>query len=328
MFLTGASMRKSETNADTIDFKKAKLVSTFNNISRQYSDNNDIISKLTRRLQTTLDTRKIVELFSEELAQVIEFQQFSYQDAENITFKSSDKAGVHSCQFNLRLDHEALGTIKLSRKKRFLEEEMAIVERLASTLVFPLNNAKMYYAALQSALIDELTGLGNKRALQSDLRREAERSVRKNTPLSIIILDLDHFKNINDTHGHLAGDQVLKNLAKTLNSSARQSDLSFRYGGEEFLVILDATNPRQAKQIAERLRSSISQQNFYYGAKPIPVTASLGCATLNKGESLEDFIGRADKALYIAKNSGRNQSVSFEEIEALQDETNNITKSA
>lgn len=321
-------MRKSDNNADTIDFNKAKLVSTFNDISRQYGDNNDIISKLTRRLQTTLDTRKIVELFSDELSQVIKFQQFSYQGADNISFKSNDKAGVHSCQFNLSLDHEALGTIKLSRKTRFLEEEMAIIERLASTLVFPLNNAKMYYAALQSALIDELTGLGNKRALQSDLHREAERSVRRNTPLSVVILDLDHFKTINDTHGHLAGDQVLQNLAKTLSASARQSDLCFRYGGEEFLVILDETSPAQAALICERLRLSIAQQNFYYGAKPIPVTASLGCATLQEGESLEDFIGRADKALYVAKDSGRNQSVCFESLDPVDSEQGDVSQTA
>ena len=321
-------MRKSDNNADTIDFNKAKLVSTFNDISRQYGDNNDIISKLTRRLQTTLDTRKIVELFSDELSQVIKFQQFSYQGADNISFKSNDKAGVHSCQFNLSLDHEALGTIKLSRKTRFLEEEMAIIERLASTLVFPLNNAKMYYAALQSALIDELTGLGNKRALQSDLHREAERSVRRNTPLSVVILDLDHFKAINDTHGHLAGDQVLQNLAKTLSASARQSDLCFRYGGEEFLVILDETSPAQAALICERLRLSIAQQNFYYGSKTIHVTASLGCATLQEGESLEDFIGRADKALYVAKDSGRNQSVCFENLDPVDSEQGDVSQTA
>lgn len=307
-------MHNSEDNAETIDFQKAKIVSTYNEMTRQYADNGDVISKLTRRLQTSLDTRKIVELFSEELSNIIEFQQFSFQNEDGVSFISGDKSGIHSCQFNLTLDHTILGSIKLSRKKRFIEEELAIIERLASTLVFPLNNAKLYHAALQSALIDELTGLGNKRALQSDLHREAERAVRSKKPFSLLLLDIDHFKKINDTHGHPAGDHVLKNLARTLQACARQSDLCFRYGGEEFLILLDNTNSLQAKLISERFRCVIAEQNIYLGNQAIPVTASLGCATFRAGEPLENLISRADQALYSAKNSGRNKCVSAEDM--------------
>ena len=326
----GIDMRNSEEHTETIDFHKAKIVSTYNEMTRQYPDSNDLIAKLTRRLQTTLDTRRIVELFSEELAQTIEFQQFAYQNEEGISFTSGDKSGVHSCQFNLTLDHTSLGSIKLSRKKRFMEEELAIIERLASTLVFPLNNAKLYHAALQSALIDELTGLGNKRALQSDLHREAERAIRSNKPFSLILLDIDHFKKINDTHGHPAGDHVLKCIAQTLQSCARQSDLCFRYGGEEFLILLDNTSSLNAKLICERFRSTIEAQNIYFGNEAIPVTASLGCAMFRAGEPLENLVSRADKALYSAKEGGRNCFVSAEDMAntGTQEKDQKISRSA
>lgn len=322
-------MHNSEDNTETIDFQKAKIVSTYNEMTRNYADKDDLISKLTRKLQTSLDTRKIVELFSDELANTIDYRQFSFENEDGVAFVSGDSSGIHSCQFNLTLDHTVLGSIKLSRKKRFMEEELAIIERLASTLVFPLNNARLYHAALQSALIDELTGLGNKRALQSDLHREAERAVRNKKPFSLMLLDIDHFKKINDTHGHPAGDHVLKNLARTLQSCARQSDLCFRYGGEEFLVILDNASSLQAALISERFRCVIAEQNIYFGNKAIPVTASIGCATFRPGEPLENLIARADKALYSAKGTGRNKCVCAEDMsEAPKRRKTGLTKSA
>lgn len=307
-------MRTQDDNAQPVDFNRAKIVSTYNDLAREQGEGIELTAKLTRRLQTTLDTRKLIEIYAEELKNIVDFQQFTFKDEDHLTFKIGTRAGVHSCQFNLKLDNTDLGSIKLSRKQRFMEEEMAIVERLAGALVFPLNNAKLYHHALQSALRDELTGLGNKRALHADLHREAERALRHDTPLSIIILDADHFKNINDTYGHVAGDQILKSLARTLTSCARQSDMCFRYGGEEFLAILDNTNSSQAKLIAERFRSTIEAQSFYFGAQRIPVTASLGTATHRAGEPLETFIARADKALYQAKHEGRNRSVSYDDL--------------
>lgn len=320
-------MHTRDDKAETIDFGKAKIVSTYNDLSRQINDSNDIIAKLTRRLQTSLDTRVIVETFVEELSRIIPFQQFVFEDEEHRKFISGDKAGVHSCQFNLIVDHDSLGAMTLSRKDRFSEEEMAIVERLAGTLVFPLKNAKLYYEALQSALRDELTGLGNKRALQSDLHRETERAVRNHSALSVILLDLDFFKRINDTHGHPAGDHVLKSIARTLKTVARQGDLGFRYGGEEFLLILDNANANQAKQISERIRRAIELQTIYFGDRSIPVTASMGCATFKPGEAQEQLIERADKALYRAKAEGRNQCISAED-EVIIASADQITQSA
>lgn len=308
-------MRTKDDINQPIDFNRAKIVSTYNDLEREQGRSADLTVRLARRLQTTLDTKKLIEIYSEELKNLVDFEQFTFHDEDQLTFKLGARAGVHSCQFNLKLDNTELGSIKLSRKERFMEEEMAIVERLAGTLVFPLNNAKLYRTALQSALRDELTGLGNKRALHADLHREADRALRHNTPLSAIVIDADHFKDINDTYGHLAGDQILKSLAKILKNGARRSDLCFRFGGEEFLVLLDNTDQAHAKKVAERLRSAIEKQNFYVGAQRIPVTVSLGCSTYQPGEQLESFIAKADKALYKAKEAGRNQTIAFDDIE-------------
>ncbi len=305
-------MNGNDTEFRTIDFNKAKIVSTYKNLNRLISDNNDIISRLTRRLQTTLDTSDIIQMFAKELQTIVDYKQLTFSVDGQTIITIGERSGSHSCQYNLTIDDVNLGSIRFTRKKRFIEEELAIIERIASTLVFPLRNANLYQSALQSALRDDLTGFGNKRALDAGLHREAELSVRHKTPLSIIMLDVDHFKKINDSMGHLAGDKILKDLAATIKKSSRQSDLCFRYGGEEFLVILDDTDAVQAINIAERIRQSVEQYSYNYNGKIVPVTISLGAATFEENESLETFKDRADKALYKAKGQGRNIVISSE----------------
>lgn len=307
-------MSGNETKASTVDFNKAKIVSTYKDLNRLIGDNNDIISRLTRRLQTSLNSADILRMFAEEVKKLVEYDQFVFQNEGRQSLKIGDHAGSHSCQYNLTLDDTQLGKIRFARRRRFIEEELNIIERLASTLVFPLRNAQLYQSALESALRDELTGCGNKRALDASLHREAELSRRHRTPLSILMIDADHFKKINDVHGHLAGDHVLKEIAHVIKHSARQSDLCFRYGGEEFLLILDDTDTSQASAIAERIRAAIEQHVFNYNGKLIPVTVSVGSATFLDSENLEDFKQRADGALYHAKENGRNLAASAEQL--------------
>ena len=305
-------MKGNDLNDRTIDFNKAKIIASYKDLDRAISDNNDIISRLTRRLQTTLDSSDIIHMFSEEVKSLVDFDSFLFDVKGQETIEIGSKTGAHSCQYNLTMDEADLGAVTFTRKKRFIEEELAIIEKLASTLIFPLRNAKLYQSALQSALQDELTGCGNKRALDSNLHREADLATRHKTPLSIIMLDVDHFKVINDTMGHIAGDSVLKELANTLKQCARQSDLCFRYGGEEFLLILDDTDAIQALNIAERVRACVAEHDFSYNGKLVPTTISLGSATFKVGETLEDFKSRADQALYMAKEQGRNLAISNE----------------
>jgi diguanylate cyclase (GGDEF)-like protein/PAS domain S-box-containing protein len=144
---------------------------------------------------------------------------------------------------------------------------------------------------------DSLTGLPNRRALEEQLPQAMARARRTQMPLSVAILDIDHFKDYNDTHGHLAGDEVLRACARAWDGVLRGEDTIARFGGEEFLVMFPDTSAEQAAEIVERLRM----------ATPMGQTCSAGLAVWDYSESIDDLLGRADKALYLAKASGRNQ---------------------
>jgi two-component system cell cycle response regulator len=163
------------------------------------------------------------------------------------------------------------------------------------------------------ALADQLTELGNRRALDWELSRQIKNARRYKTDFSLIMLDVDYFKAVNDTHGHLVGDRVLQLLAARLRDRLRLPDTIFRYGGEEFAILLQKTNIEAAAVVAERLRHIIEEQPFHIQQDLVlPLTVSLGLATLqesddDKGQSL---IGRADANLLKAKAAGRNCTIS------------------
>jgi diguanylate cyclase (GGDEF)-like protein/PAS domain S-box-containing protein len=147
---------------------------------------------------------------------------------------------------------------------------------------------------------DALTGLPNRRALDDQLPREMARALRAGSPLCLAIIDIDHFKAYNDTHGHLAGDKVLRDCAAVWDEALRGEDTILRFGGEEFLVVLPDCGPADATEILERLRA----------ATPEGQTCSAGLAVWMPGESVDELVARADKALYEAKESGRDRLVS------------------
>ena len=163
----------------------------------------------------------------------------------------------------------------------------------------------------QKNTLDELTGLFNRRFYEQKILAEYRRSKRNLTPLSLIIIDIDHFKVVNDSYGHLAGDQCLVWLSNHLKQSLkRSSDMAFRYGGEEFCVILPDTDEKGAIALAEVLRTNIEQQVCTYNDIPIPLTISSGIFTYTQqyGVQPKQIFTRADKAMYEAKNNGRNQT--------------------
>lgn len=163
------------------------------------------------------------------------------------------------------------------------------------------------------ALADPLTGLSNRRALDWELSRQIENSWGQNAPLSLIILDVDYFKSVNDSHGHLVGDRVLKALAQRLKKHLRLQDRIFRYGGEEFVILLGQVDIDRAIPVAQRLRQIVEEETFYINKNlSLAITISLGLANLkptddDKGLSL---LRRADDNLLTAKVNGRNQVVS------------------
>lgn len=165
---------------------------------------------------------------------------------------------------------------------------------------------------IEMAVTDGLTGLHNRRYLDSHLQTLFDRAVARRRPLSVMITDLDRFKSINDTYGHDAGDEVLREFAQRLRKNVRGIDLACRYGGEEFVVVMPDTEPHVAEKVAERIRAEVACQPFVLPGDrgTIEMTVSVGVSSLKRGpDAVQDLMKRADVALYEAKNGGRNKVV-------------------
>lgn len=173
-----------------------------------------------------------------------------------------------------------------------------------------MRTMKEEYDRLQAiSIVDELTGLYNRRYFTERFEEEINRAKRYNYPVSCLMIDIDFFKNVNDTYGHLAGDQVLAELALIVKDSTRVVDFVCRFGGEEFVVLLPQTGISGALVVAEKMRRNVEQHGFPVDGRTIPVSVSIGVAVLdteNPG-TFEELIRQADEAMYAAKKSGRNQ---------------------
>jgi len=203
-----------------------------------------------------------------------------------------------------------IGLITLHNKRKshhFLDEEKRLFSTFVTYSVQAIENTMLYKSTEYLSITDGLTGLYNHRHFQEQLEVEVKRGQRYDLNLSLIMIDLDHFKEFNDSYGHLEGDSLLRKIAQILKSSLRETDFVARYGGEEFAVILPETNKEGASIAAERVRRAISEQIFgEVGAK---MTISLGVASYPDDACLRaDLIRKADEALYRAKREGRNRT--------------------
>ena len=150
------------------------------------------------------------------------------------------------------------------------------------------------------------------------IEREVDRAIRMSRPFSIIFIDIDHFKDVNDTYGHAAGDAVLKSVASTIRSLLRKYDVLARYGGEEFLTLLPETELKDAAHVAERFRKHIQNQTIFFGDQEIKVTITLGVSQFDSKLGAERCIQLADKALYEGKENGRNRVVLWKDDKAVE----------
>lgn len=173
-----------------------------------------------------------------------------------------------------------------------------------------------YLASLQQSVTDALTGLYNRRYFESHIRTMLSNSNFAPSTLSVLMIDIDHFKKVNDTYGHQSGDAVIQEVANRLRQSLRLTDLSARYGGEEFVIILPSTDLELASTVAERIRSSVETLKFNIPVEPrqISCTVSIGASCLSADDTLDTLVARADKALYKSKEMGRNKVTKETEI--------------
>ncbi|MBQ8459068.1 GGDEF domain-containing protein [bacterium] len=166
------------------------------------------------------------------------------------------------------------------------------------------------------SITDELTGLSNRRYFDNCFEKEYLRAQRYNNKLTLVMFDIDYFKKVNDTYGHQCGDMVLKEIANSALQTFRKTDTVFRFGGEEFVVILTETDIHQAIIPLERFRKTVETLDLTYQNQKINVTVSIGACQYDKSfESKENFLNNTDEALYEAKKSGRNQTIFFNKID-------------
>lgn len=194
----------------------------------------------------------------------------------------------------------------------YSEEDVVLLELLAAHAATAIENGALFAEVERLASTDALTGLANRRHFFLQARLLASRAQRSGQPLAMALLDLDHFKTVNDTFGHQAGDQVLKVVAQTCRDSLRAGDLVGRYGGEEFVFLMPGTDLASALKVAERICKAIAELRISFGATSIHLTASLGVAVEPGCADIQAVLAQADAALYTAKGAGRNRVMAFE----------------
>jgi diguanylate cyclase (GGDEF)-like protein len=249
-------------------------------------------------------------LFFGQLQHLLKVSGCNYCHPEKNLDIKIGKTATHTTDYSLQLEESYLGNIILQRKQRFTEAELVHIESLLGILIYPLRNAISYRDAIKQALCDPLTGLGNRGALEQALDHQWQMAQRYDQHFCVLMLDIDHFKNINDTHGHAAGDSVIKAVADSIIDTTRQTDLAYRYGGEEFLVILNKSELAGASIIAERIRENIAALSIPIdneGNTLINVTVSIGGSCSSSSGNASELVKQADKVLYFAKNAGRNR---------------------
>ncbi len=272
--------------------------------------NSDELQKALRLsgiLQTTLDVSKLIEIFAHEIIKLISYDSISYTQPEHGIEQTIGQAATHSLTYRLVVSGESLGELVISRAKKFTKVEATLIETLLCGLVYPLRNALMYQKAIEAAHKDPLTGINNRASMDEVIDREVNLSSRHKTQLSLLAIDIDHFKKINDGYGHATGDCVIKAVAEAAKDAIRSSDMVFRYGGEEFLILLSNTDRDGATLLAERLREKIEQTCIICDGTHVSATVSIGITCLQENDdSRTELFSRADAALYQAKSSGRN----------------------
>ena len=229
------------------------------------------------------------------------------------------REGGHALAAPLERDGQIVGTLAVGREGReFDGHERDVFTVLLDKASTSIENISVHQRVSEQAVTDELTGLANNRAFRETIDREAARAERFGHELSLIILDVDDFKRVNDTYGHLQGDEVLQVIAQILHSEPRAIDEPARYGGEEFVVALPETGSEGAVELAERIRVRLEQKRIpaVDGGEPLSVTASFGTATLPEAAgTVRELFEAADEALYEAKRQGKNRVITAPVVE-------------
>ncbi len=258
---------------------------------------------LTEQLQTTLDIEQLLSIFLHGISNsykimAIELDTYHGQFSTGLKTEEADQLSLP-----IRINDRLMGRLTYYSRKPITDIFLSSLSHFQKRLVFPLRNALAFWQLQQVALKDPLTAAGNRANYDDSLSRAIVSAQRNNKPFVLMILDLDNFKQVNDRFGHQTGDHLLISFVTIVNQCLRGNDQLFRFGGDEFAIILEQDNLESAQVVTERLQQEIlkSEINSVY-----KVGVSLGCTLWSKQDSSDTLFARADSALYEAKRAGKN----------------------
>jgi diguanylate cyclase (GGDEF)-like protein len=266
----------------------------------------EALARFGEALTATHDAKQLLRIVAEAAAEATSARAGRIVSADGSVLAGDDtEADGERLILPLTASGERFGTLELVGDS-FTKEQRMNAASLAAHAVVALENARLHGMVERQALIDGLTGLANRRAAVDALHAEAARAQRLQTPLSVVLADLDGFKEVNDAHGHAVGDEVLRAFADVLRDTVRESDVAGRWGGEEFLLLLPGADLGGAVQLAERIRIGLAARRFA-SAPGLRVTASFGVAEYAGESNSEQLVAVADGALYRAKRAGKDR---------------------
>ncbi len=267
-----------------------------------------LITALVLKLQTTLDINEIFQTFFETVKEDLRIHCIEYEfPLLGIHIKLGSKA-ITSYSYILEVEDHSWGKIVAYRDEEFSQDEKTRFDVFISAVVFPLRNAVKHESAISQATNETHLGLPNWGHMENQLTREAKLAIRQKQPLCLLIIDIDRFNRLKETHGSLFSDVVIKHVYEITQESLRDTDLLYRFGNDQFSLILGNIAAIEANCIADRARIAVAETPLNdLDGNNIKVTVSIGIAELQDGDTVDTIYERAYKALKLAKKSGRNQ---------------------
>jgi len=280
------------------------------------------VSNLQETIFESLDIEFILHRLSENMCRMVPFGEIKFISKCGFQYEHTKNNNY----FEYQVEHDVvtktgiIGKFIFYRKSKFSKDEEEALKKLSNIFRTPIKNAMVYNQAVLNATIDSLSNLKNRRCFDLELDEIIGISFRNESPVSILMIDIDHFKKVNDTYGHIHGDLVIKEIAKSLRDNLRVGDRIYRYGGEEFIAILPETSVVPTFILGKRLVSEINKIEIPYHKTTHKISISVGGTTVNESRksvnikdfSKEKFIEKADQALYEAKETGRNKFIAHQ----------------
>ena len=273
-----------------------------NTLVKQSSVDRSAVNLLTD-LQSTMKPEELLAIFHQHIRYCLPICGLTFTHLEGVLSSALFEKGAESVCEKMLIEGQEIGTLDIEFEQTLSSAQKKVLTILINVLAFPLKNSLAYQAMKTLALVDSLTGLANRNQFDMSFKNMMHRNHNQSHSFAMMVLDLDNFKWVNDTFGHQMGDLVLMSFAKVLKRCSREHDAVFRFGGDEFTLLLDQATQQTIPDIANRIRDAVLEDRLLAQFK---VTCSIGCASYQKGDEMSNVFERADLALYRAKENGKN----------------------